>query len=114
MTHLSVSNALQKLGKVSDPFAELFTHGSLSIEIYKPVNKDLQQPHSRDEVYVIASGKGWFVNDTKRDAFETGDVLFVAAGVPHRFESFSDDFSTWVLFYGPEGGEQKTQQEHSS
>jgi hypothetical protein len=30
---------------------------------------------------------------------------FVAAGVPHRFESFSDDFATWVVFWGPRGGE---------
>jgi hypothetical protein len=30
----------------------------------------------------------------------------VAAGVQHRFEEFSDDFATWVIFYGPEGGEQ--------
>jgi hypothetical protein len=30
---------------------------------------------------------------------------FVAAGVPHRFESCSDDFATWVVFWGPKGGE---------
>ena len=28
-----------------------------------------------------------------------------AAGEVHRFERFSDDFATWVFFYGPEGGE---------
>jgi len=35
-----------------------------------------------------------------------GDVLFVAAGVEHRFSKFTDDFATWVFFYGPQGGEQ--------
>jgi hypothetical protein len=34
-----------------------------------------------------------------------GELLFVPAGVVHRFEDFSDDFATWVMFYGPEGGE---------
>lgn len=34
-----------------------------------------------------------------------GDLLFVPAGVVHRFEEFTDDFATWVMFYGPEGGE---------
>jgi hypothetical protein len=29
----------------------------------------------------------------------------VPAGVPHRFVDFSDDFETWVVFYGPKGGE---------
>jgi hypothetical protein len=32
-------------------------------------------------------------------------VVFVAAGEHHRFVNFSGDFSTWVVFYGPEGGE---------
>jgi hypothetical protein len=35
------------------------------------------------------------------------DFLFVAAGDEHRFVEFTEDFSTWVLFYGPEGGEAK-------
>ena len=29
----------------------------------------------------------------------------VPAGVVHRFEDFTDDFATWGMFYGPEGGE---------
>jgi mannose-6-phosphate isomerase-like protein (cupin superfamily) len=33
------------------------------------------------------------------------DVLFVPAGVEHRFENFTDDFTTWVIFYGQKGGE---------
>ncbi len=30
-------------------------------------------------------------------------MLFVPAGVPHRFASFSAEFKAWVLFFGPEG-----------
>jgi hypothetical protein len=29
-------------------------------------------------------------------------VLFVPAGMIHHFEKFSDDFATWVIFYGEE------------
>jgi uncharacterized protein YjlB len=32
-------------------------------------------------------------------------VLFVPAGTTHRFEDFSADFATWVVFWGPQGGE---------
>jgi hypothetical protein len=32
-------------------------------------------------------------------------VFFVAAHVEHRFEQFSPDFVTWVVFWGPKGGE---------
>jgi mannose-6-phosphate isomerase-like protein (cupin superfamily) len=97
------------LAMLSDaPFAEVFAHGSLSVEIYKPIKVDNQQPHTRDEVYVVISGSGWFVNGDTRQRFVPGEFLFVPAGVVHRFEDFTDDFATWVFFYGPEGGESAT------
>jgi mannose-6-phosphate isomerase-like protein (cupin superfamily) len=46
-----------------------------------------------------------FVDGSDRYPVSPGDVLFVPAGVIHRFEEFTDDFAVWVLFYGPEGGE---------
>jgi mannose-6-phosphate isomerase-like protein (cupin superfamily) len=56
-------------------------------------------------LYFIHSGTGQIdINGQKFDA-AAGDAFFVAAGVEHRFENFSDDFATWVVFYGPEGGE---------
>ena len=51
------------------------------------------------------SGSGWFVCGERRDRFGPGDALFVKAREVHRFEDFTDDFATWVVFYGPEGGE---------
>lgn len=102
---LTVANALSRLAQVDTPFRELFTHGSMSVEIYRPITVDRQTPHTRDELYVVASGSGWFVADGERERFEAGEVLFVPAGVTHRFEDFSEDFVTWVFFYGPEGGE---------
>ena len=38
-------------------------------------------------------------------SFGPGDFLFVPAGLPHRFTDFGDTMSTWVMFYGPDGGE---------
>jgi mannose-6-phosphate isomerase-like protein (cupin superfamily) len=86
----------------------VFEHGSLQVKLYAPRGSDPQQPHSRDELYVVARGEGWFVNGERRQPFAPHDVLFARAGVAHRFESFSDDFLVWVFFYGPEGGEQDT------
>jgi mannose-6-phosphate isomerase-like protein (cupin superfamily) len=104
--HLSLDAAIKNVptpdGK---PFTELFRHGSLTVEIFAPRESDTQQPHTRDEVYVVARGRGVFVHGEQRIEFSAGDLLFAAAGEVHRFEDFSDDFYTWVLFYGPEGGE---------
>jgi mannose-6-phosphate isomerase-like protein (cupin superfamily) len=86
-------------------YTELLRHGTLSVEIYAPRGVDPQQPHARDEVYVVANGSGEFVCDGRRDRFGPGDFIFVPARMPHHFENFSDDLAVWVMFYGPEGGE---------
>lgn len=105
MKRLQPRSALQALAASRREFTELFRHGSLTVEIYKPDRIDRQTPHSRDEVYVVIAGTGTFVSGDERAPFAPGDVLFVPAGVEHRFEDFSADFATWVFFYGPEGGE---------
>lgn len=103
---LTVSQGLSRLpGPDGERFVELFSHGSLSVELYAPRDRDPQSPHTRDEVYVVVAGSGQFRNGDRRHPFGAGDVLFVPAGVAHRFEDFSDDLAVWVLFYGPEGGE---------
>ena len=86
-------------------YTELLRHGTLSVEIYAPRGVDEQEPHSRDEVYVVASGSGEFVCGERRDRFGPGDLIFVPASMNHRFVNFSSDLAVWVLFYGPEGGE---------
>ena len=83
----------------------VFEHGTLLVKLYQPKGKDTQPVHTRDELYIVQGGQGTFRNGTMVHTFTPGDALFVPAGVEHRFESFSEDFLTWVLFYGPEGGE---------
>ena len=103
---IDFSNALRRLpGPQGEHNVALFEHGSLVIKLSQPRGVDRQQPHSRDEIYVVAQGSGEFVCGGTRQTFSPRDVLFAAAGVEHRFENFSDDFAVWVFFYGPEGGE---------
>lgn len=86
-------------------FKEAFAHGSMSVELYAPQGTDPQLPHTQDELYFIQRGTGTFCVDGINQTFAPGDCFFVAAGVSHRFESFSDDFCVWVVFWGPPGGE---------
>jgi len=100
------SKALAELAQFRDKKSKtLFRHGSLKAIIFKADGVDRQAPHSQDEIYVVISGSGYFVRGKERHPFVPGEVLFVKAGVKHRFEEFTPDFATWVLFYGPEGGE---------
>ena len=83
-----------------------FTRGQLQVELYRPQTQDLQQPHDRDECYVVVRGEGQFQMGDEVVPFRAGDFLFVPAGMEHRFFDFGDTLETWVIFYGPEGGEQ--------
>lgn len=102
-----VDDALNLLsGPGGERFATIFRHGSLLVEIYAPRGLDPQKPHTRDEIYFVIAGSGEYICGSIRKSFGPTDLLFAAAGVEHRFENFSDDLAVWVLFYGPEGGEE--------
>jgi mannose-6-phosphate isomerase-like protein (cupin superfamily) len=104
--HLSVADAAAQLPDgAALRSIPLFKHGTLLVKYYAPRGSDAQTPHTRDEIYVVAQGGGVFFDGTSRRPFVPGDLLFAAAGTPHRFEAFSDDFGVWVMFYGPENGE---------
>jgi mannose-6-phosphate isomerase-like protein (cupin superfamily) len=103
---LTPENALNILAEqAGKEFIALLKHGTLKVEIYKPNKIDNQMPHSKDEIYVIVSGSGYFVKGEERQPFKPGEILFVPAFLEHHFENFTEDFVTWVFFYGPEGGE---------
>ena len=91
------------------PFVTALAHGSMRVELFVPaasgLGRDVQQPHAQDELYLVQHGRARLRIANEEHAFRAGDVRFVPAGVEHRFEEFSQDFATWVVFYGPHGGE---------
>ena len=103
--HLTVEQAAAQLAREKDAaFTVLMRHGTMQVEYFAPKGLDRQTPHRQDEIYVIASGESRFYRAGAYIACRKGDVLFVPAGMEHRFEDFSDDFATWVIFYGRDGG----------
>jgi mannose-6-phosphate isomerase-like protein (cupin superfamily) len=88
-----------------DRYAVGLEHGTMSLEYYAPADTDPQQPHQRDELYIIQSGTSRFTLENQTFSLSAGDAVFVPAGAVHRFTDFSADFGTWVVFWGPEGGE---------
>jgi len=102
---MTLEEALRQTPPPGNLAVPIFRHGSLEAELYAPVGSDRQTPHERDEVYVVARGKGLFFNGKERQEVQPGSFIFVPAGQEHRFESFSTDFAVWVFFYGPPAGE---------
>jgi mannose-6-phosphate isomerase-like protein (cupin superfamily) len=104
---VSVDEARRQLyGEHEFPFTMVMQHGSMTIEYFEPDTVDTQTPHKKDEIYVIIKGRARFYRNGERVMCKRGDVLFVPAGMEHRFEKFSRDFATWVIFFGEDGGEE--------
>jgi mannose-6-phosphate isomerase-like protein (cupin superfamily) len=87
------------------PYLEFITVPDLSVGLYVLAagQRDLQQPHTEDEVYYVISGRARVtVGDDVRDV-EPGSIVFVAAHVAHRFHDITEDLTLLVAFGPAEG-----------
>ncbi|MCB5163288.1 cupin domain-containing protein [Streptomyces bambusae] len=64
---------------------------------------DPQQPHREDEVYFVVSGRASITVGEETTMVARGSVIYVPAGVPHRFHHISEDLKVLVVFSPPEG-----------
>jgi mannose-6-phosphate isomerase-like protein (cupin superfamily) len=104
LIHFAESAALIP-GRPGDHFISVLQRGTLNVKLSIPLVPVRQTPHEQDEIYVVVKGRGMFFHDGKREPFDAGDLLFVAAGTMHQFEDCTEDLAVWVVFYGPTGGE---------
>jgi mannose-6-phosphate isomerase-like protein (cupin superfamily) len=82
--------------------AEAFVDRDLEVRFTPKPTNGMQAPHERDELYFVASGTGFYrVEDGERTAVGPRDLCFCAARHVHGFENISEDFSLWMIFYGP-------------
>lgn len=84
------------------PYHEFISVADLSGGLYvlEPGVPDLQTPHTEDELYVVMSGRGRItVGDEVRDV-RAGTVVFVGAGVTHRFHDIEERL-VLVVAFGP-------------
>jgi mannose-6-phosphate isomerase-like protein (cupin superfamily) len=65
---------------------------------------DPQTPHAEDELYLVLSGEASIAVGEQRRRPRPGSVVFVAAGVPHRFHDIRGELAVLVLFAPAESG----------
>jgi mannose-6-phosphate isomerase-like protein (cupin superfamily) len=92
-------------GPMGERAVMVLQRGTLDVALGLPLHLNQQTPHAQDEIYFIIRGQGVLIHDSKRDRFQSGDLLFVAAGTEHQFEDITKDLALWRVFYGPHGGE---------
>jgi mannose-6-phosphate isomerase-like protein (cupin superfamily) len=90
---------------IDAPWLEFLRSSELSAGLYVlPVGAlDGQSPHTEDEVYVVMSGRATIRVGGEDRPVRAGSVVFVEAGVDHRFHDIAEDLSVVVVFAPPEG-----------
>ena len=108
MSTLRVSKLLQQQRESGRPYLEFLRakHMSAGLYVLPPGTPDKQQAHAEDEIYYVIQGRGFFWRMTPagpdEQPVETGTVLFVAAGMEHRFHGNAEELVLLVCFAPPE------------
>jgi mannose-6-phosphate isomerase-like protein (cupin superfamily) len=100
-----LADVVARRNAAGTPYLEFISVPDLSVGLYvlSPGQPDLQQPHTEDEAYYVVAGAGRItVGDEVRDV-RVGSVIFVGAGVPHRFHDISAELTLLVVFGPAEG-----------
>lgn len=63
---------------------------------------DPQSPHGQDEIYLVVSGRAAITVGEETTTVARGSVVYVPAGVPHRFHHVTEDLRVMVVFSPPE------------
>ena len=74
---------------------------SVGLAIWPAGAIDRQQPHREDEVYYVISGRGSITVASEDRPVKPGSLVFVAAGVEHRFHDIEDDLRVLVFWAPP-------------
>jgi mannose-6-phosphate isomerase-like protein (cupin superfamily) len=82
------------------PYLEFLKVPTLSAGVYAlPADgQDQQKPHAQDEVYYIASGRAMIQVGKEDVPVQPGSVVFVKAGIEHRFHSIKEELKILVFF----------------
>ncbi|HXY15121.1 MAG TPA: cupin domain-containing protein [Terriglobales bacterium] len=71
---------------------------SAGIYVLPPGSTDPQSPHKQDELYYVVRGKARMKVASEDRPVVSGSVIFVAAGVEHRFYDIIEDLTVLVFF----------------
>jgi len=83
-------------------FHEFVRSHDLSVGIYvlPAGGTDPQEPHTEDEVYHVAAGRGRITVGDEDRQVAAGSIVFVPADTPHRFHDIEEELLLFVVF-GP-------------
>ncbi|MGW0534677.1 cupin domain-containing protein [Streptomyces sp. NPDC003032] len=85
-------------------YLQFLRERNMSVGLYalNAGQSDPQQPHGQDEVYMVVSGRASITVGMETTPVARGSVVYVPAGVAHKFHHISEDLRVLVVFSPPE------------
>jgi mannose-6-phosphate isomerase-like protein (cupin superfamily) len=74
---------------------------SVGLSVWPRESADRQRPHLEDEVYYVVSGRATIRVANEQRVVKAGSLVFVAAGVEHRFHDIEEDLRVLVFWAPP-------------
>ena len=71
---------------------------SAGLYVLPPGGSDPQKPHQEDEMYYVVRGRAHMQVGAEDEAVAAGSVIFVEAGVEHRFHDIEENLELLVFF----------------
>ncbi len=105
MPSFSLAELLAAPSAATPSYVEVLRVATLSAGVYALAagDRDEQEPHTEDEVYVVLRGRSRATVGDDIVDLAPGSMLYVPAGVVHRFQDIDEDLVVLVLFAPPEG-----------
>src|SRR5262245_59186484 len=98
---VGLDKVIADLDNTGNYFLDVFNNKGVDLGILRlrKGEKDIQLPHSVNEVYFIVEGNGFIEMEGKLKPVKKADFIFVSANVQHRF--IVDDEDLVVIYFFP-------------
>jgi mannose-6-phosphate isomerase-like protein (cupin superfamily) len=96
----NIAEAEKSCNRSGKRYSEFLRVPAMSAGVYllPAGSTDLQSPHQQDEMYYAVRGRARMRAGSEDQAVSEGSVIFVAAGVEHRFYEITEDLMLLVFF----------------
>ncbi len=100
MQAFKLADLIHQQNQTGQDYLEFLHVPSLSVGLYMlPAGaKDMQEPHTEDEIYYVISGRASILVEQESRPVEAGSLIFVKANVVHRFHTITEDLRVLVMF----------------
>jgi quercetin dioxygenase-like cupin family protein len=97
---LSIADADKRRQQSGKRYLEFLRVAAMSAGVYvlPAGGTDPQSPHKEDEMYYVVRGRARMQAGTEDQAVSEGSVIFVAAGIEHRFYDITEELMVLVFF----------------